>query len=263
MSRRIEAVIFDWAGTTVDYGCFAPVEAFRRAFEEAGVDPTTDEIRAPMGLSKRRHVQVMFEMPRIARAWSEAHGAEWTDADADRVYRRSEELLLEMLGRYAGPIPHVLDAVDQLRRRGVRIGSTTGYSEAMMALVVPAAERAGYAPDCWVSADAVGGMGRPYPYMIFHALRALEVSGVRAAIKVGDTAADILEGKNAGLETVGLVEGSSLMGLSQKEYESLSPEQRERESGRVRRAYEECGADYVLQNMSELPALVGRLEQDI
>ena len=23
----IEAVIFDWAGTTVDYGCFAPVQA--------------------------------------------------------------------------------------------------------------------------------------------------------------------------------------------------------------------------------------------
>ena len=26
--RNIEAVIFDWAGTTVDYGCMAPVQAF-------------------------------------------------------------------------------------------------------------------------------------------------------------------------------------------------------------------------------------------
>ena len=25
---KTEAVIFDWAGTTVDYGCFAPVGAF-------------------------------------------------------------------------------------------------------------------------------------------------------------------------------------------------------------------------------------------
>ena len=34
MSDRygIEAVIFDWAGTTVDYGCFAPVKRFRRGF---------------------------------------------------------------------------------------------------------------------------------------------------------------------------------------------------------------------------------------
>lgn len=68
MTGRIEAVIFDWAGTTVDYGCFAPVEAFRQAFREVGIDPTAEELRGPMGLSKRQHVQKMFEMPRIARA---------------------------------------------------------------------------------------------------------------------------------------------------------------------------------------------------
>lgn len=52
MSIRIEAVIFDWAGTVVDYGCFAPVEAFRQAFEEAGIHPAVEEIRKPMGLSQ-------------------------------------------------------------------------------------------------------------------------------------------------------------------------------------------------------------------
>lgn len=70
MRGKIEAVIFDWAGTVVDYGSFAPVEAFRRAFAEAGVQPTTEEIRRPMGLSKRLHVQKMFEMPRIADQWA-------------------------------------------------------------------------------------------------------------------------------------------------------------------------------------------------
>ena len=33
----VEAVIFDWAGTTVDYGCFAPVQAFADVFEHHGV----------------------------------------------------------------------------------------------------------------------------------------------------------------------------------------------------------------------------------
>ncbi len=37
---KIEAVIFDWAGTTVDYGCFAPVQAFHDAFEAYGLHPT-------------------------------------------------------------------------------------------------------------------------------------------------------------------------------------------------------------------------------
>ena len=45
----IEAVIFDWAGTTVDYGCFAPVKAFMEAFAHYGVPVTMEETRKPMG----------------------------------------------------------------------------------------------------------------------------------------------------------------------------------------------------------------------
>jgi len=29
---KLQAVIFDWAGTTVDYGCFAPVTVFVEVF---------------------------------------------------------------------------------------------------------------------------------------------------------------------------------------------------------------------------------------
>ena len=105
MSIRIEAVIFDWAGTVVDYGCFAPVEAFRQAFEEAGIHPAVEEIRKPMGLSKRLHVQTMLEMPRITALWQEVHGRPWTDEDADWVYARSEERILSLLPDYAEPIP--------------------------------------------------------------------------------------------------------------------------------------------------------------
>lgn len=260
MSQKIEAVIFDWAGTTVDYGCFAPVEAFRQAFEEVGIHPATEEIRRPMGLSKRLHVQTMFEMPRITALWQEVHDRPWTDKDADKVYERSEELILSLLPDYAGPIPHVLDAVARLRERGIKIGSTTGYNDEMMAIVVPAAGKGGYKPDCWFSSDSTNKQGRPYPYMIFRALETLKVSSVKAAVKVGDTAADIREGQNAGLITIGLLEGSSLMALSEEEYEALTPEQQQAEIERVRKAYADCGADYVIRNMSELPGLLERIE---
>ncbi|MFN8371304.1 MAG: hypothetical protein U0694_00280 [Anaerolineae bacterium] len=32
----LQAVIFDWAGTTVDYGCFAPVAVFIEVFAQMG-----------------------------------------------------------------------------------------------------------------------------------------------------------------------------------------------------------------------------------
>ena len=76
--KKIEAVIFDWAGTTVDFGSFAPVQAFIKAFEEFGITPTVDEVRAPMGMLKWNHIHTMMQMPRIQKAWAVTHGREWT-----------------------------------------------------------------------------------------------------------------------------------------------------------------------------------------
>jgi len=52
--NRIEGVILDWAGTAVDFGCFAPVHAFVEIFKAAGIAVTMDEARAPMGMLKKR-----------------------------------------------------------------------------------------------------------------------------------------------------------------------------------------------------------------
>jgi phosphonoacetaldehyde hydrolase len=45
--KEVQAVIFDWAGTTVDYGCFAPVQAFVEIFRIRGIDITIKEAREP------------------------------------------------------------------------------------------------------------------------------------------------------------------------------------------------------------------------
>lgn len=258
---KIEAVIFDWAGTTVDFGSQAPVEAFAEGFRAFGVEPTPEEIREPMGMLKWDHIHTMMQMPRIREAWRQAHGRDWARADVDAVYAASEAAILRILPDFTQPKPHVLEAVEELRRRGIRIGSTTGYTDGMMAIVAPGAKAQGYAPDAMFTPNAVGNQGRPRPYMIFRNLEALGVSSVAAAIKVGDTAADIAEGHSAGLLSVGVVEGSSLMGLSEAEYNALEEPARQALCRQVRRRYEEMGADYVLSNLSGLSALIDTLEQ--
>ena len=52
----------------------------------------------------------------------------------------------------------------------------------------------------------VNSKGRPYPYMIFRNMEALELTSVDKVLKVGDTIADIKEGVNAGIDTVGIIE---------------------------------------------------------
>lgn len=255
--RKLRMVVLDWAGTTVDYGCFAPVAAFDAAFRAHGVQPTVDEIRAPMGMLKRDHIRTMLQMERVADAWHAAQGRTAAEDDVDAIYRVFDEKLMESLSEYAAPKAGTVETVCSLREMGLKIGSTTGYTDSMMAVVVPAAYEAGYAPDFWCTPDSVGGFGRPYPYMIFRNMRALGIQSVDEVVKVGDTVSDIQEGSNAGVLSVGVIEGSSVLGLSQAEYEALDDAARQSACDKARQIFLAAGADAVLQKLSDLPGWIG------
>ena len=119
----------------------------------------------------------------------------------------------------------------------------------MMDIVVPTAAKAGYSPDCWFSPDSCNKMGRPYPYMIFKNMETLKIDSVSKVIKAGDTVADILEGKNAGVFTIGILEGSSVMGLSEEEYAALSEEEKAEKLSAAEKKYRDAGADAVVRDI--------------
>lgn len=249
---KFDGVIFDWAGTTVDYGSFAPVQAFLEVFQEYGITPTVDEVRKPMGMLKMDHIRTMLQMDRIKACWVEKHGAEPTEEDARAMFGIFEGKLLSILDQFADPKPDALNAVSKLREMGVAIGSTTGYTDKMMSIVAPAAKARGYEPDAWFSADSTGQKGRPHPYMIYKNMEVLNLSDARKVLKVGDTISDIKEGKNAGVFTAGVVIGSSQMGLSQEEFEQLCQEEKEEKCKAVKRDFLEAGADTVFLTLDEL-----------
>lgn len=259
---RIEAVIFDWAGTTVDFGSLSPVGAFMEAFRRAGVEVTEEETRRPMGMLKIDHIRTMLAMDRIRSAWIEKHGAAPTDADAQRIYDDFEPALMSVLDERSKLKPHVLECVAALRERGLSVGSTTGYTSLMMDVVRPAAARQGYAPDTCVTADDTGGFGRPWPFMIFENMRLLKVSAVSAVVKVGDTVSDIREANAAGVVAVGVTDGSSVAGCSEAEWNALSEDDKNVVREKAKKVFLDAGADYVIRDLSELPGLVDRIEAE-
>jgi phosphonoacetaldehyde hydrolase len=261
--NRIEAVIFDWAGTTVDYGCFAPVKVFMDIFKLAGIEVTMEEARAPMGMLKIDHIRTMLSMPRISVLWEEQHGRPFGEEDVEALYATFETTLLANLADYTDPIPHVIDAVENLRDRGLKIGSTTGYTNSMMEIVVPHADRKGYRPDFYITADDTNSLGRPFPYMIFRNMEALQLTTPSKVVKVGDTASDMKEGVNAGVWTVGVIEGSSEMGLTQEEVESLSETEKDAVRTKVEQVFYTNGADFTIRTMKELPELIERINEKI
>lgn len=258
--KKIEAVIFDWAGTTVDYGSLAPVQAFISAFQKFGITPTTEEVRRPMGIAKIDHVREMLNMERISNEWKIIHGRDFTQEDVKKIYELSEALILDVLEDFSTPKPHVSEAISALRARGIKIGSTTGYNDEMMEIVKKSAAKQGYAPDACFTPDSTNKIGRPYPYLIFMNMMALNIKSVNNVIKVGDTVADIIEGNHAGVTTVGVIEGSSVLGYSEKEYNALSDDEKSLAKARAREIYNACHADYVIDNMSELIEVIDQLE---
>ncbi len=254
--KKIEAIIFDWAGTTVDYGCFAPVKAFTEIFVERGIQPTIDEVRKPMGMLKREHIRTMLEMPRISELWNKKYNRSYTEEDLNSMYTIYEDKLFSILENHAELKPYTLEVVAQIKEKNIKIGSTTGYTNKMMDIIVSKAKEQGYVPDCWISPDSTNGKGRPYPYMIFENLKYLNVLSVENVIKVGDTISDIQEGKNAGVFSVGVIEGSSEMSLNLEEYNNLSDEEKTRIQNKVRNTYIQAGADAVILNLNELISLI-------
>ncbi|MGN0856539.1 MAG: phosphonoacetaldehyde hydrolase [Candidatus Spyradenecus sp.] len=257
--KQVGLVVFDWAGTTTDYGSQAPVQVFDRTFQAFGVHFTRPEINAPMGLEKRAHIRALLSSERGAQLWEQAQGRPWTEADVERIYVQFEETLRAVVTEFCEPIAGVVEAVAQLRALGLKIGSTTGYNREIMGLVGPAAAAQGYAPDCIITPDDTG-LGRPAPFMIYACMQLFGVWPSARVVKVGDTIADIREGKNAGAWSVGLLEGSNLLGLTREEAATMAPEALAECKAAARARYLEAGADFVLERIHDLPALIATID---
>lgn len=262
-SNKVQGIIMDWAGTAVDYGCMAPVQVFSQIFREAGMEPTLDEVRAPMGLLKRDHIRAMLAVPRIAEQFRQQHGRAHTAADIERLHAAFEPQLLQILHQYAEPIADVLPAIAELRQQGLKIGGTTGYNDAMMQIVARQAQEYGYAPDYWLTPDAVHGKGRPYPYMIYANIAALDMGMPWQVLKVGDTAADIEEARNAGVWAVGVIAGSSTLGLSGEEARRMDAGELAQRKEAARRSFLAWGAHDTIETLAELPPLVEQVNARI
>lgn len=256
---KVRLVIFDWAGTTVDHGCQAPVMPFVRALAGRGVEITLEETRRPMGLQKKDHLRALLKLPDVSRHWRERHGSEATENDIDDLYRHFMQLQMEVIDDYTRLVPGLLDVVDVLRRRGIAIGASTGYFRAAAQRVYRAAEAQGYRPDHCVCAEEVPA-GRPAPWMIFRIMEALGHFPPAVVAKVGDTEPDIGEGLAAGAWSIGVLRSSSYVGCTEEEWDALPPAEQVCRVASCREKLLAAGAHAVMETLAELPAVLDDLD---
>ena len=247
---RVKGVILDWAGTTVDFGCFGPTAVFAKVFERQGVAITMEQARAPMGLMKRDHLRAIAQMKPVADAWMAVHGKPCSENDVDAMFSDFVPLQMACLAEYATPIPGTQTFVSQLRGMKIKVGSTTGYTRDMMEVLIPVARQQGYEPEATVCPTDVL-CGRPSPWMCYRNAEMLGVYPMSTMVKIGDTVPDIEEGLNAGMWTVGLSFSGNELGLTEMEYAALSLTELAAKRKVIAEKLKHAGAHFVVDGIWE------------
>ncbi|GAA4421183.1 phosphonoacetaldehyde hydrolase [Bremerella cremea] len=257
---QIQLAIFDWAGTTIDFGSCAPAAAFRKVFAAHGVEASDHAARAPMGLNKREHLVRMLQTETIAQQWLAANGKAWTEDDVSRLYEEFIPYQLQAIEESSKLVPGLNEVVQHLRQHNIRIGGTTGYFKAAAEATAAAAREQGFVPDANICADDVPE-GRPAPWMIYEVMKQLTIYPARCVVKIGDTVADIEAGHNAGCWTVGVCDSSSSTGLSYEDFQQQTAAEQQERIASTMRVFKDVGSHFTIGSLEELPVVIQKINQ--
>ncbi len=257
---RLQALILDWAGTTVDHGSLAPVRVLQKIFADRGIDITEEEARRDMGVLKKDHIRALLCAPRIAEAWGRRYQQTPGESEVENLFADFIPQQLKCLAECSPVIAGVSEAVQRLRNRRLKIGSTTGYTRPMLDILLPHAASQGYVPDCALCPDDVGA-GRPFPWMIYESAVRMKVYPLEAIVKIGDTISDIEEGLNAGTWAVGVARTGNMIGLTEEQWRALAKADRITHLRDASRIFREAGAHYVIATLADIDPILDQIEE--
>jgi phosphonoacetaldehyde hydrolase len=250
---NIKGVVFDWAGTIVDFGSLAPMGAFVSLFGRHGVQISVAQARIPMGLPKLDHIRALGQIPEIAQAWQAAQGRPFLDSDAQALLAEFEPMSAQAALERSDFLPGFLDSLAWLQGKGLRVATTTGYTRRIMAPLIDKARSQGFVPDLVVCCDDVL-RSRPDPMGMLACMQAM---GLRDAphtvVKFDDTAPGLAEALRAGCWAVGVSASGNALGWSLEQWQQAAFDQQREAVGRAAAKLHEAGAHCVVPSVAELP----------
>lgn len=260
--KNIKAVIFDWAGTIIDYGCMAPTQVFIDVFRERDIVISMEEARGPMGLAKKDHVRELCKLGSVQKQWVAEFGRGPSEIDIWHLYCELEPALSAIVKNYSEPIPGAIELITRLKEQGIKVGTTTGYVAEMMENIIPIATAKGLFPDSIVNSSEVSA-GRPSPWMIYRNCEKMNVYPLSQMVKIGDTIADIQEGINAGMWTIGLTKSGNELGLTLAETQKADPVWLAENIALAGRKMTNNGADFVAEGVWDCWSILEEIDEQI
>jgi len=257
---KLKGVVFDWAGTIIDFGSLAPMGAFVRLFANHGVTLTIAQARIPMGLPKLAHIEALGAMPDIAAQWQQASGHAFNSDDAMALLHEFEPMSAKAALDHSAFVPGFMQTYRTLCERGMGVATTTGYTRRIMEPLISIARDQGFAPALVVCCDDVA-RSRPHPDGMQACMRALALENHPACVvKVDDTAPGIAEGRNAGCWTVGVAASGNALGWSWEEWVQSSEDERTKPLTHAIATLRAGGAHEVVASVADLAQALVAIE---
>ena len=195
----IKMVVFDMAGTTVDEDNVV-YKTLQKAINEAGVDVSFEEVLLH-GAGKEKEKAIKDILLSVGVVNSQV------TSDAFAYFLTHLQLAYTILP--IKPQPGANEVFKSLKKKGLFVVLNTGYNlETAQSLIQKLGWQIGQDFDALVTASDVPN-NRPMPDMIHLAMQQFGITDATEVVKVGDSAIDIEEGKNAGCSiTIGITTGA-------------------------------------------------------
>lgn len=199
--KKIELVVFDMAGTTVDEDNVV-YKTVQKVINDAGFNVTLDEVLLH-GAGKEKH-QAIMDVLRMCTAEKNI------EAVSNKLFSNFKVALKQAYDNLKiTTFEGTEEVFKMIQAHGAKVVLNTGYNKTTaLQLLKELNWNVGETIDGLVTADDVVN-GRPSGDMILKAMEQHGVTNALHVVKIGDSAIDVEEGKDAGCGlTIGVLTGA-------------------------------------------------------
>ncbi len=210
---NIKLVVFDLSGTTVEDDN-AVAKCLHQAAQEHGLHVPLIEFQKTIGTNKIHLYQYMIARKKgknVKIEDFERYDFPEIHEEAVKIFETYSVIMLNYYRKNVRAMPGAEEIFRWCQANDIRVATDTGFHRNITQAIMEGLPwlKNGLV-DLSVDVESTNGVGRPAPYMIFHAMQQLGIQSVKEVIKIGDTPADLLSGYNAGcIGNIGVLSGAN------------------------------------------------------
>ncbi len=201
--NKYSGIIFDLSGVLIDFGMHVPVIAVSRAFNNHGIHISENKIRNNIGVNQENHIRALCNVNNCRNKFESIY----TDY-------QNELVVLNSSSEFTAPINGAVKTTNLLRKLGYKIGITTFYNKNVFSVIDKSLKNNGIEYDAVVCNNEVI-LGKPEPFMLYKMINSLKLPAGKC-IKVGESKLNTLEGLNAKIDTINVIDSSNIMGMDEQ-----------------------------------------------